>query len=51
VIVSAHLGHWYFQLAFATPSLVIIYVMARDTRRRRRRARGEATEQDRAQRG
>jgi hypothetical protein len=39
VIISAHLGHWYVQLAFAAPSLVIIGVMARDATRRRRRQR------------
>jgi hypothetical protein len=36
VIVTAHLGHWYVQIAFAVPSLVIIGVMARDSARRRR---------------
>jgi hypothetical protein len=36
LILSAHLGHWYVQIAFALPSLVIIAVMLRDSRRRRR---------------
>lgn len=40
-IPSAHLGHWYVQLAFAVPSLLIIGVMSRDSLRRRRRARRE----------
>jgi hypothetical protein len=39
MIVSAHLGHWYVQLAFAAPALVIIGYMARDTARRKRRER------------
>jgi hypothetical protein len=39
VTVSAHLGHWYVQIAFAVPSLVIIGVMTRDSARRRRRER------------
>ncbi|MGZ4173366.1 MAG: hypothetical protein ACXVQR_02695 [Solirubrobacteraceae bacterium] len=38
---SAHLGHWYVQIAFAVPSLLIIGYMARDSLRRRRRARRE----------
>jgi membrane protein implicated in regulation of membrane protease activity len=43
LILSAHLGHWYVQIAFAVPSLVIIVVMVRDSRRRRReRASREA---------
>jgi hypothetical protein len=38
----AHLGHWYVQIAFAVPSLLIIGYMGRDSlRRRRRRARRE----------
>jgi hypothetical protein len=37
----AHLGHWYVQIAFAVPSLLIIGYMGRDSLRRRRRARRE----------
>jgi hypothetical protein len=37
----AHLGHWYVQIAFAVPSLLIIGYMGRDSLRRRRRARNE----------
>jgi hypothetical protein len=40
-IPSAHLGHWYVQIAFAVPSLLIIGFMGRDSLRRRRRARRE----------
>jgi hypothetical protein len=36
VIVSAHLGHWYVQLAFAGPALVIIGYMSRDSMKRKR---------------
>jgi hypothetical protein len=36
VIVSAHLGHWYVQLAFAVPALLIIGYMSRDSMKRRR---------------
>jgi hypothetical protein len=36
VIISAHLGHWYVQLAFAVPALVIIGYMSRDSIKRRR---------------
>jgi hypothetical protein len=39
VIVSAHLGHWYFQLAFAAPALALIGYMTRDSWRRRRQER------------
>lgn len=39
VIPSAHLGHWYVQLAFAVPSLLIIGFMWRDSRRRKRQAK------------
>jgi hypothetical protein len=39
VIVVAHLGHWYVQLAFAVPSLLIIGVIGRDSLRKRRAAR------------
>jgi hypothetical protein len=38
VIVSAHLGHWYVQLAFAAPALVIIGYMSRDSMKRKRNA-------------
>jgi membrane protein implicated in regulation of membrane protease activity len=38
-IPSAHLGHWYVQIAFAVPSLLIIGYMGRDSLRRRRRER------------
>jgi hypothetical protein len=37
VLVSAHLGHWYVQIAFAVPSLLLIGYMTRDSLRRRRR--------------
>jgi hypothetical protein len=39
---SAHLGHWYVQLAFAVPALVVIGYIARDSLRRRWRERREA---------
>jgi hypothetical protein len=39
VLAFAHLGHWYVQLAFAAPALVIIGYMTRDSVRRRRRRR------------
>jgi len=39
VIAFAHLGHWYVQLAFAVPSLLIIGVIGRDSLRKRRAAR------------
>jgi hypothetical protein len=39
VLAFAHLGHWYVQLAFAAPALVIIGYMTRDSLRRRRRRR------------
>jgi hypothetical protein len=39
VFVSAHLGHWYVQLAFAVPALVIIGYLLRDSVRRRLRER------------
>jgi hypothetical protein len=41
VLVPAHLGHWYIQLAFAAPALLIIGYMARDSIRRRLRQRRE----------
>jgi hypothetical protein len=36
VILSAHLGHWYVQLAFAGPALAVLGYMGRDSLRRRR---------------
>jgi hypothetical protein len=36
MLAGAHLGHWYVQIAFAVPSLVLITVMVRDSRRRKR---------------
>jgi hypothetical protein len=36
MLVSAHLGHWYVQLAFAGPALVIIGYMSRDSIKRKR---------------
>jgi hypothetical protein len=39
VIVSAHLGHWYVQLAFAVPALLLIAYMTRDSLRRKRQER------------
>jgi hypothetical protein len=39
VIAFAHLGHWYFELAFAAPALAVIGYMTRDSIRRRRRAK------------
>jgi membrane protein implicated in regulation of membrane protease activity len=39
VILYAHLGHWYIQLLFAAPALLIIALVARDSLRRRRRER------------
>lgn len=39
MIVSAHLGHWYVQLAFAAPALVLIGYMTRDSLRRKRAER------------
>jgi hypothetical protein len=36
LIVCAHLGHWYIQLAFAAPALAIIAYMTRDSLRRKR---------------
>jgi hypothetical protein len=39
LLVLAHLGHWYVQLAFAGPALVIIGFLARDSLRRRLRER------------
>jgi hypothetical protein len=36
--VYACLGHWYVQIAFAGPSLLVFGVMARDSIRRRWRA-------------
>ncbi len=39
MIVSAHLGHWYVQLAFAVPALLLIGYMTRDSLRRKRQER------------
>ena len=39
LIPYAHLGHWYVQLAFAVPSLLIIGFMWRDSRRRKRQGK------------
>jgi hypothetical protein len=39
VILSAHLGHWYVQLAFAGPALAVLGYMGRDSLRRRREER------------
>ena len=39
MIVGAHLGHWYVQLAFAVPALAVLGYMGRDSLRRRRRER------------
>jgi hypothetical protein len=40
---TAHLGHWYVQLAFAAPALLIIGYIARDSLRRRWRERRKQT--------
>ena len=45
-VAPAHLGHWYVQLAFAAPALVVIGYMTRDSLRRRRERRGEGRERD-----
>ncbi|MBV8954561.1 MAG: hypothetical protein JO153_11140 [Solirubrobacterales bacterium] len=45
MIVSAHLGHWYVQLAFAVPALVIIGYIGRDSLRRRWLARRDRANQ------
>ncbi len=50
-VPSAHLGHWYVQIAFAVPALAIIGYMTRDSLRRRRRERREARERGRATQG
>jgi membrane protein implicated in regulation of membrane protease activity len=39
VLRTAHLGHWYVQLAFAAPAIVVIAYMTRDSLRRRRERR------------
>ena len=39
MILFAHLGHWYVQLAFAVPALALIAYMTRDSLRRRRAQR------------
>ena len=41
MIVSAHLGHWYVQIAFAAPALAVLGYMGRDSLRRRRARRRE----------
>jgi hypothetical protein len=38
-VQTAHLGHWYVQLAFAVPALIVIGYIARDSLRRRWRER------------
>ena len=45
VVPSAHLGHWYVQLAFAAPALAIIGYIMRDSLRRRLRERRAARAQ------
>jgi hypothetical protein len=45
VIVYAHLGHWYVQLAFAAPALALIGFMSRDSLRRKLRERRKQREQ------
>ena len=43
-VQTAHLGHWYVQLAFAVPALIVIGYIARDSLRRRwRERRGDRT--------
>ena len=44
LLVFAHLGHWYVQLAFAAPALVIIGYLLRDSVRRRLRERRGGTD-------
>jgi hypothetical protein len=44
VIVSAHLVHWYVQLAFVAPALVIIGYIGRDSLRRRWLGRERASQ-------
>jgi hypothetical protein len=45
IVPSAHLGHWYVQLAFAAPALAIIGYVMRDSLRRRLRERRAARSQ------
>ena len=45
MIEYAHLGHWYFQLAFAAPALALIAYMTRDSLRRKLRERRKQREQ------
>jgi hypothetical protein len=46
-VQTAHLGHWYVQLAFAVPALIVIGYIARDSLRRRwRERRGERPDAD-----
>jgi membrane protein implicated in regulation of membrane protease activity len=44
LLVFAHLGHWYVQLAFAAPALLIIGYLLRDSVRRRLRERRRGTD-------
>jgi hypothetical protein len=37
--IPAHLGHWYLQLLFAAPALLIIGLVVRESLLRRRRER------------
>lgn len=46
LLLYAHLGHWYVQLPFVVPSLVIMIYMARTNLRDRKRRRQKT---DRAQ--
>jgi membrane protein implicated in regulation of membrane protease activity len=41
VIPLAHFGHWYVQIIFAAPVLVLAVLMTVDTMRARRRRRDE----------
>jgi hypothetical protein len=52
IVPSAHLGHWYVQIAFAVPALAIIGYMLRDSLRRRlRERRGDASKSPRPPKG
>ncbi len=46
LLVFAHLGHWYVQIAFAAPALVIIGYLLRDSIRRRLRERRGDSERE-----
>ena len=50
MIAFAHLGHWYVQLAFAVPALLIIGFMTRDSLRRGSRKRRPEAGPDRERR-